>query len=84
MRRPLNGRHVIDTADGDHLLCCWDECEKHGTTLHRVRIYEGIHPNTGGPIYSWKIFCTERHKMYYVNAPRNLNMLPPGHRLAII
>jgi len=83
-RKPLIGRHVIDPHDGEHLLCCWDTCEAFGTMLHRVRIWEGIHPVTGGPIYSWKIFCTERHKMYYINGPRDHLNLPPGHRLSII
>lgn len=81
----LHSRGVIDHSDGARLLCCWDDCEKYGTILHKVRIYEGINPSAGGaPIYSWKVFCTERHKMYYVNAPRGLNKLPPGYRLTVI
>jgi hypothetical protein len=77
------GRYVVDTSDGEHLACCWSDCWKRGLLLHRVRIYEGVHPVTRRPVYSWKIFCSERHKMLYVNAPRSLNNLPPGHRLAI-
>lgn len=82
MRKPLIGRHVIDPSDGAHLDCCWEDCERQGVTLHRVRIYEGVHPETGGPVFSWKVFCTERHKMYYVNAPRAHQQLPAGFRLA--
>ena len=77
------GRHVVDTSDGVTFACCWSDCWKDGVTLHRVRIYEGVNPVTMEPIYSWKVFCSERHKMYYVNAPKSLNMLPAGHRLAI-
>jgi hypothetical protein len=81
----LNGRGVFDPADDARLLCCWDTCERYGTTLHRVRIFEGRNPQAGNaPIYSWKIFCTERHKMLYVNAPRGLNKLPAGYRLSSI
>jgi hypothetical protein len=79
-----NGVHVIDPQDGVHLLCCWDTCERPGTTLHKVRIWEGVSPASGAPVYSWKIFCTDRHRMYYVNAPKDLNNLPRGHRLSII
>lgn len=81
----LNGRGVFDPSDDARLLCCWDTCEKYGVTLYRVRIFEGVNPQAGNaPIYSWKIFCSEGHKMYYVNAPRGLNNLPPGYRLARI
>jgi hypothetical protein len=81
----LHGRGVFDPQDDARLLCCWDTCERYGTTLFRVRIYEGVNPAAGmAPIYSWKIFCSEGHKMYYVNAPQRLNYLPPGFRLASI
>lgn len=83
-RGKMSGKHVIDPSDGAHLLCCWDDCERPGLTLHRVRIFEGVDPRTLAPIYTWKVFCTERHKMYYVNSPRDHKNLPPGHRLAII
>ena len=77
------GWHAVDTGDGTTLPCCWADCERSGILLHRVRIWEGTSPRTGENIYSWKVFCTERHKMFYVNAPRALNKLPPGHRLAM-
>jgi hypothetical protein len=75
------GRHVVDTSDGETLLCCWSDCERPGLLLHRVRIYEGVNPNTMEWIYSWKVFCKETHKFLYVNAPRSLNKLPPGCRV---
>jgi hypothetical protein len=77
------GRHVVDTSDGATLACCWADCERAGLLLYRVRIFEGTSPRTGENIYSWKVFCSERHKMLYVHGPRSLNRLPPGHRLAI-
>lgn len=77
------GRHVVDTSDGTTLDCCWSDCEKAGLTLYRVRIYEGDNPATGERIYSWKVFCTDRHKQYYINAPRSLNNLPPGMRMVL-
>lgn len=77
------GRHVVDTSDGHTLTCCWADCERAGLLLHRVRIWEGTSPLSGQPVYSWKVFCCERHKMYYVHAPRALNKLPPGYRLVM-
>lgn len=77
------GGRVVDTRDGQTLLCCWSDCERAGLLLYRVRIYEGYNPVTLLPVYSWKVFCTERHKQFYVAAPRHLNKLPPGFRLAV-
>lgn len=77
------GRHVVDTSDGETLLCCWGPCENRGLMLYRVRIYEGMNPHTGKPVYSWKVFCRERCKQYYINAPRSLNNLPPGMRMVL-
>lgn len=77
------GRHVVDTSDGETLACCWSDCERAGVLLHRVRIWEGASPLSGKSVYSWKVFCSERHKMFYVNAPRSLNKLPAGCRLML-
>lgn len=77
------GRHVVDTSDGETLLCCWSDCESRGVTLHRVRIYEGVNPVTLQPIYSFKVFCSDRHKQYYINAPKSLGNLPPGMRMCL-
>ena len=79
------GRRIRDPADGLFDWCCWDDCEKPSTTLWRVRIWEGTDPRCGGaPIYSFKHFCSNRHRMYYINAPKNHRNLPAGHRLALL
>jgi len=93
----LNGRGVFDPRDDARLLCCWDDCEKYGSTLHRVRFYEGVNPALGpcracagcrsgqgcrrNAIWSWKVFCTEKHKMLYVNGPKSYGRLPAGYKL---
>ncbi len=77
-------RRVIDPADDARLMCCWTECEKDGYELYKAREYLGTNPNTGSPMYTWYVFCCERHKMYWVNSVRDLNNLPPGYKLAVI
>lgn len=77
-----NGHRLRNPANGLLDDCGWDDCQKPGTTLYKVRIFEGTDPRTGGPVYSWKIFCSERHRQYYVHAPRSHTKLPPGFRLA--
>lgn len=89
MKRPeagvaVYGNYAVDLSDGHHLDCGWSDCWKRGLMLYRVRIFEGLKPEAGfAPVYSWKLFCSERHKQLYINAPRSLNKLPPGYRLAI-
>jgi hypothetical protein len=78
------GHSIISPDDGTRDWCAWDDCDKPLTTLWKVRIYEGINPRGGGPVYSWKYFCTNRHRMYYINAPRDHTNLPAGHRLSVI
>lgn len=82
-------RRVVDLqnagrTDDDYLLCCWDDCYEHGVELHKTRLYLGDDPRHGGPIYTWYVFCSERHKMYWVNAPRGLYKLPAGFKLSQI
>jgi hypothetical protein len=77
------GHTIISPDDGTPDLCGWDDCERPLTTLWKVRIYEGT-SRGGGPVYSWKFFCSNRHRMYYINAPRDHLRLPAGHRLSVI
>lgn len=77
-------RRVIDPVDDARLMCCWTECERDGYDLYKAREYLGINPVTGAPIYTWYVFCSERHKMYWVNSVHDLNNLPPGYKLAVI
>jgi hypothetical protein len=82
-RRAPSMRHVLDrdhaeTMDDHHLLCCWDTCDQYG--------YENIKAveRTGPMQYIHYVFCSERHKQYWLNSTRDLNNLPPGFRLGIL
>ena len=83
-RGKLSERRIIDPQDETRLLCCWNDCDRYGLELHKAREYLGIDPRTSGPIYTWYVFCTERHKMYWVNSVRDLFNLPPGYKLAVV
>jgi hypothetical protein len=84
---------------GTYVMCAWDECDRDGYELYKVRTHEhaasvpcdsplGRHTNY--------VFCTERHKQYWVastgqnahelaarNNGRQYGMLPPGQRLTV-
>jgi hypothetical protein len=51
----------LDKHDPGPVMCAWDDCEKPGYELYKIRIREGQkHVNF--------VFCTERHKQYWLNA----------------
>lgn len=67
---------------GTHVMCGWEDCERDGVELHKVRI------NYGKPGYPDQIvnhvFCSDRHKMYFVHSHRSYGNLPPGYRMSTI
>lgn len=83
-RGKVSERRVRDTRDGAVLMCCWNDCERPGTELHKAREWLGSDPLTGAPIFTWYVFCTDRHKMYWVNSTHDLFNLPPGYKLAVV
>jgi hypothetical protein len=89
-------RKVLSRDTGVWLLCCWDTCERPGYDLYSAVVNDGFEPvyNTEfGMQYLPKtikyVFCSERHKMYWVDAAGpgglqgklrqgNRSLLPPG------
>lgn len=51
--------------------CCWSDCDRWGHLAYRWRW------DQGGPIY---LFCSERHREFYVHSHRQLNHLPTGSK----
>ena len=60
-------------------VCCWDDCERHSTVLHRYRYHhhpagrncdeaDRIAVATGDPQHQWFAFCSERHQAYFVHS----------------
>lgn len=68
------GKPVINMATGTHIPCCWLDCFKDGVELHKVVI-----PQPGETINY--VFCSERHRQYFIHSHRDMGNLPPGHRL---
>lgn len=68
---------------GTHVMCAWDECERDGVELHKCRV------NYGGGQIVFYVFCSERHRQYWINsAPRDGSVaygnLPSGYRSTIL
>jgi hypothetical protein len=83
-RGKVTDRRVIDPADDRRLLCCWLDCEQYGVESHKAREYLGFDPRTGGPIFTWYVFCCDRHKQYFAHSTVHNKNLPPGFRLAVV
>lgn len=57
---------------GPYVWCAWDECESPGHDENKV-----ISRNDAGADVHY-IFCTERHKQFWLASPRGNGQLPSG------
>lgn len=90
-------RKVINHDRGGTFVCCaWDECDKDGFEIFKVRAHEHAHSISCYSDLAKHInyvFCSERHKQYWLNATgemakesaarnngRQHGMLPEGMR----
>jgi|SRR5215831_3089679 hypothetical protein len=78
--KPRLGRYLITGADGHRIVCGWDDCGRDGLELHKT--LEHQHEVTvgcgwadrralaasGETAHTWQVFCSERHRLYFVNA----------------
>ncbi len=69
---------VRDPLTGVPLLCCWDDCGQYGQNGIQTR--ENVGP---GKTLTY-IFCTDVHRMYWVNSKRSYGNLPSGSRSALL
>lgn len=77
------GKYVynMDVPGGRRIVCAWADCEADGVNLYLTVVHDHStrcdHPDAKHPKY---LFCSERHKMYWVNSHRNMWNLPAGSR----
>lgn len=68
-------------GDVRFITCAWTECEKHGYELFKAVFHDHStpcdHPAAKHVNY---VFCSERHKQYWVNSHRSMWQLPAGSR----
>lgn len=78
-------KKVLSFSSGTWITCAWFECQRQGYELYKTVLHDhaplpgacewGDHVNF--------IFCSERHKQYFVHSHRQMGQLPPGFKLAI-
>lgn len=63
-------------------MCGWDTCEKDGYECYKTR--ERISA-PGYPLeYLTYVFCTEKHRQYWINSVIDCNNLPAGYKRSIL
>lgn len=67
---------------GTFVMCAWDTCEKDG-----YEAYKAVeHDNTPG--YEERtityVFCSERHKQYFIHSTVRGGDLPAGYKRSIV
>jgi hypothetical protein len=76
-----NQKKVISHDSDRWLRCCWDDCDNDGYDLYKSRLHDhsrGISCDdilSKHPIY---VFCSERHKQYFLYSHVKQGYLPAG------
>jgi hypothetical protein len=78
---------MISGRTGKRLLCMWEQCERAGRTEFDVIVTERDPSDHGKNLLTPNrvhfLFCSERHKQYFVNSHRDMGNLPAGLKRVI-
>lgn len=64
----------VRTHTGEKIVCGWDDCQKPGHDETRV-----MEPAEDGGKLIY-LFCSDRHKLLFVNSHQKRGFLPTGSR----
>lgn len=71
----------FDVMGDRHIICGWDDCERDGYEVNQVRVNYGT---ASYPQVTNYVFCTERHRQFWINSHRGYGKLPPGFKRSFI
>lgn len=71
----------LDHGGSRHVMCAWDDCERDGYDTNKVVINYG---KGDMPHLVKHVFCTERHRQFFINSVKAYGQLPPGFRRSFI
>lgn len=78
----LEKKVINHDRGGTYVLCAWDTCERYGFETYKA--IERISA-PGYPLQTLTyVFCTERHKQYFIHSLVQANQLPPGFKKSIV
>ena len=82
----LHSRKVLSSHTGTWIKCVWFECEKQGFELYKTVFHEHArelpcdHPRSEHINF---VFCSERHRQYFMHSHRSMGNLPPGYKKSV-
>jgi hypothetical protein len=80
-------KQVLSRDNDRWLRCCWDDCDNQGYELHKTRFHDhprGTACDFPDAKHLWYVFCTDRHRMFFLNSHRANGMLPAGAKLSLV
>lgn len=78
----LHKKAINHDRGGTYVMCAWDTCEKSGYEMYKCVEYEN---KPGHALHTITyVFCSERHKQYFIHSLVRANNLPPGFKRSII
>lgn len=71
-------KKVLSRNTGLWILCAWEDCERQGYELFKARVRETA-PGVVPEKWIQYVFCSERHKMLWVNSHVKHGRMPAGY-----
>lgn len=65
----------MDQHGDRHIVCAWDDCERDGYELYKCTVNYGGTEQAQIVRY---VFCSERHRQYWIHSHRSYGNLPSG------
>lgn len=72
----------LDHDDGKKVMCAWDTCTNDGYETNKVRVNDAAEGYA--PKYIQYVFCTERHRQFWINSVHSWGRLPAGFRRSVL
>ena len=76
----MKGVINLDAWEGRPIICAWDICTNNGYEANKVRVNTAAAGQA--PSYMQYVFCSEKHRDYWINSTNKYGYLPGGsHKL---
>lgn len=75
-------KKVYSHGSGLWIQCSWFECQKDGYELYKTIFHEharSVPCNSSMAEHVNFVFCSERHKQYFLNSHLSMGNLPKGY-----
>jgi hypothetical protein len=76
----LQKKVINHDRGGTYVMCAWDTCERDGYEMYKAIEHQSS--ASGGDVTF--VFCSERHKQYFLHSTVRANDLPPGYKKSIV